>query len=83
MLPYPHGHGAAAEEARAPPRAFARKPATLSHIEAAAVTLAALTAWQALVDTANIRAGQRILIHAAAGGWAISRCRSPSIAART
>ncbi|WP_416367358.1 NADP-dependent oxidoreductase [Nocardia terpenica] len=68
MLPYPHGHGAAAEFVTGPTRAFARKPATLSHIEAAAVPLAALTAWQALVDTANIQAGQRVLIHAAAGG---------------
>ncbi|WP_330256634.1 NADP-dependent oxidoreductase [Nocardia sp. NBC_00565] len=36
--------------------------------QAAAIPLAALTAWQALIDTAKLQAGQRILIHAAAGG---------------
>jgi NADPH:quinone reductase-like Zn-dependent oxidoreductase len=68
MLPYPHGVGAYAEYVTAPARAFARKPTALSHVEAAAVPLAALTAWQALVDTAALSAGQRVLIHAAAGG---------------
>ncbi|MFC9995354.1 NADP-dependent oxidoreductase [Nocardia sp. NPDC127526] len=68
MLPYPYGHGAAAEYVTGPARAFARKPATLDHARAAAIPLAALTAWQALVDTADVRAGQRVLIHAAAGG---------------
>jgi NADPH:quinone reductase-like Zn-dependent oxidoreductase len=37
-------------------------------VEAAALPLAALTAWQSLVDTADVRPGQRVLIHAAAGG---------------
>ena len=46
----------------------ARKPATLDHIHAAAVPLAALTAWQALVDAADLQAGQTVLVHAAAGG---------------
>lgn len=46
----------------------ALKPATLDHIHAAAVPLAALTAWQSLVDAAQLQAGQTILIHAAAGG---------------
>jgi NADPH:quinone reductase-like Zn-dependent oxidoreductase len=68
MLPYPHGHGALAEYVVGPTRAFARKPVCLDHIQAAAIPLAALTAWQALVDTARLQAGQRILIHAAAGG---------------
>jgi NADPH:quinone reductase-like Zn-dependent oxidoreductase len=68
MLPYPHGAGAHAEYVTGPARAFARKPATLSHVEAGALPLAALTAWQALVDTAQLRFGQRVLIHAAAGG---------------
>ncbi|GAA1911332.1 hypothetical protein GCM10009753_48870 [Streptantibioticus ferralitis] len=40
----------------------------MSHEQAAAVPLAALTAWQALVDTAGVHAGQRVLVHAAAGG---------------
>jgi NADPH:quinone reductase-like Zn-dependent oxidoreductase len=68
MLPYPHGQGAAAQYVVATARAFARKPRNLNHIQAAAIPLAALTAWQALVDTANVQAGQRVLIHAAAGG---------------
>jgi NADPH:quinone reductase-like Zn-dependent oxidoreductase len=46
----------------------AHKPATLDHDHAAAVPLAALMAWQALVDAAQLQAGQRVLIHAAAGG---------------
>lgn len=46
----------------------ARKPKSLDHIHAAAIPLAALTAWQALFDTAALEAGQRVLIHAAAGG---------------
>jgi NADPH:quinone reductase-like Zn-dependent oxidoreductase len=47
---------------------LARKPETVSHVHAAAVPLAALTAWQALFDLAKLEAGQRVLVHAAAGG---------------
>ncbi|WP_405493306.1 NADP-dependent oxidoreductase [Nocardia sp. NBC_00511] len=68
MLPYPHGHGAAAEYVTGPARAFTRKPANLDHAQSAAIPLAALTAYQSLVDTANLQAGQRVLVHAAAGG---------------
>ncbi|WNO73263.1 NADP-dependent oxidoreductase [Streptomyces sp. AM8-1-1] len=68
MLPYPNGHGAHAEYVTAPARAFVPKPSTLSHIEAAALPLASMTAWQVLVDTAEVRPGQRVLVHAAAGG---------------
>ena len=68
MLPYPHGAGSFAESVTGPARAFAAKPTKLDHVQAAAVPLAALTAWQALVDTARLRSGQRVLIHAAAGG---------------
>lgn len=46
----------------------ALKPKSLDFIHAAAVPLAALTAWQALFDAAKLAAGQRILIHAGAGG---------------
>ena len=46
----------------------ALKPNALHHIRAAAVPLAALTAWQALFDTAQLKPEQRVLIHAAAGG---------------
>jgi len=68
MLPYPFGVGAHAEYVVGPTRAFADKPANLDHVQAAALPLAALTAWQALNDTAHLAAGQRVLIHAAAGG---------------
>ena len=68
MLPYPHGVGAHAEYVTAPARAFAHKPAGIDHVQAGALPLAALTAYQALIDTADIQAGQRVLIHAAAGG---------------
>ena len=44
------------------------KPKSLTYIEAAAVPLAALTAWQALIDTAKLRAGQTVLIHGGSGG---------------
>jgi NADPH:quinone reductase-like Zn-dependent oxidoreductase len=47
---------------------LAPKPRSLDFIQAAAVPLVALTAWQALFDTAALRAGQSLLIHAAAGG---------------
>lgn len=46
----------------------ALKPKTLDHIHAAAVPLAAITAWHALFEAAQLSAGQRVLIHAAAGG---------------
>lgn len=46
----------------------APKPKSVSHVEAAAVPLAALTAWQSLFDAANLQAGERVLIHAGAGG---------------
>ncbi|GGT68293.1 NADP-dependent oxidoreductase [Streptomyces sp. NPDC002012] len=60
--------GTYAEYVVSPARHLTIKPPRLSHVEAAALPLAALTAWQALVDTADVRPGQRVLIHAAAGG---------------
>src|SRR6202046_1911639 len=68
MLPYPFGVGSHAEYAVGPARAFAIKPAHVDHVTAGALPLAALTAGQALNDTAHLQAGQRVLIHAAAGG---------------
>jgi NADPH:quinone reductase-like Zn-dependent oxidoreductase len=65
---FPRAAGGYAEFVTAPARQWARKPSTLDHTHAAAVPLAALTAWQTLVDTAAVRAGQRVLITAAAGG---------------
>ncbi|MEU7063130.1 NADP-dependent oxidoreductase [Streptomyces sp. NPDC053429] len=68
MPNFPRQAGGYAEYVVAPARHFAPKPASLDHVQAAALPLAALTAWQALVDTAGLRAGQRVLVHAAAGG---------------
>ncbi|MEI5102400.1 NADP-dependent oxidoreductase [Streptomyces sp. PmtG] len=68
MPRFPHPAGAYAEYVTAPARHFAPKPEGLTHVEAGALPLAGLTAWQALVDTAAVRPGQRVLIHAAAGG---------------
>lgn len=68
MLRYPFGNGAYAQYVTAPSRHFARKPGAVDHVRAAAVPLAALTAWQALVDVAGLKGGQRVLVHAAAGG---------------
>jgi NADPH:quinone reductase-like Zn-dependent oxidoreductase len=65
---FPRAAGAYAEYVAAPSRQFARKPAGMSHVQAAGLPLAGLTAWQVLVDTAQIQAGQRVLITAAAGG---------------
>lgn len=46
----------------------ALKPKSIDHLNAAAVPLAALTAWQALFDAAKLSAGQTVLVHGAAGG---------------
>ncbi|MCY0094283.1 NADP-dependent oxidoreductase [Hoeflea ulvae] len=60
--------GSLAEVARIKADELALKPAGLSHAEAASIPLAGLTAWQALVDKAALKAGQKILIHAGSGG---------------
>ncbi|MEV5145335.1 NADP-dependent oxidoreductase [Streptomyces sp. NPDC052727] len=68
MPRFPHQAGAYAEYVVAPARHFAPSPRGLTPVEAGALPLAALTAWQALVDTADVQPGGRVLIHAAAGG---------------
>jgi NADPH:quinone reductase-like Zn-dependent oxidoreductase len=60
--------GAYANYTTVQPHEIAKMPATLSYSEAASVPHAASTAWTALVFTADIEPGQRVLIHAAAGG---------------
>src|SRR5262245_39065345 len=60
--------GAQAEYCLTVPANIAPKPVTLEHTQAAAVPISALTAWQALMDRAQLSAGQRVLIHGAAGG---------------
>jgi NADPH:quinone reductase-like Zn-dependent oxidoreductase len=49
-------------------REIARKPRTISHVEAASLPLAGITAWEAMIDKAGVRAGQRVLVHAGSGG---------------
>lgn len=61
-------NGAYAEYVAVKATEVAYKPDSLDHVQAAAVPLAALTAWQALFDLAELSAGQKVLIHAAAGG---------------
>ncbi|MBO3731367.1 NADP-dependent oxidoreductase [Glycomyces sp. NEAU-S30] len=68
MPRFPHFANGYSEYVTAPARHFAPKPAGLTHAEAAALPLAGLTAYQALVDIAGVQAGQRVLVHAAAGG---------------
>ncbi|MDL4817345.1 NADP-dependent oxidoreductase [Actinomadura opuntiae] len=68
MLKYPYGNGAHAEYVVSAARHLVPKPPNIDHVQAAALPLGALTAWQALVDTAGLLPGQRVLIHAAAGG---------------
>jgi NADPH:quinone reductase-like Zn-dependent oxidoreductase len=60
--------GSYAEYVTVPQDWLAPLPPGLDHVQAAALPAAALTAWQPLVRIAGIRPGQRVLIHAAAGG---------------
>ncbi len=60
--------GAQADYTVALPNELVPKPSTLDHVQAAAVPLSALTAWQALFDHAHLAAGQTVLIHGGAGG---------------
>ena len=60
--------GAYAEYVVVPAELVAPKPKNLTHLEAASVPLAALTAWQALFVQGGLKEGQRVLIHAGAGG---------------
>ena len=60
--------GSIAEFARIHENELAIKPKNMSHIDAASVPLAGLTAWQALVTKGNINRGDKVLIHAGSGG---------------
>ena len=59
--------GAMAEFCITQPSSIARKPSSLTHIEAASVPIGALTAWQGLFDRARLQAGERVLVHGGAG----------------
>ncbi|MGR4846088.1 NADP-dependent oxidoreductase [Rhizobium sp. LARHSG275] len=74
--------GAYAEYAIARAAMIARKPASLSYIEAASVPVIAVTAWQGLFDQAQLTAGQTVLIHGAAGNvgaYAVQLARQAGI----
>jgi NADPH:quinone reductase-like Zn-dependent oxidoreductase len=60
--------GGYAEYAVATEKEAALKPKSITYVEAAAVPIVALTAWQALIDTAKLSAGQTVLIHGGSGG---------------
>jgi NADPH:quinone reductase-like Zn-dependent oxidoreductase len=64
----PRDQGAFAEFVALPADLCARKPERLDFVRAAAVPLAALTAWQGLFDEGRLQAGQSVLIHGASGG---------------
>jgi NADPH:quinone reductase-like Zn-dependent oxidoreductase len=59
--------GAYAEYALAFAAMVSRKPTSLTYIEAASVPVIAVTAWQALFDQAQLKAGQTVVVHGAAG----------------
>jgi NADPH:quinone reductase-like Zn-dependent oxidoreductase len=65
---FPRQAGAYAEYVTAPSRHFAPKPHALSTEEAGALPLAALTAWQVVVDTVRVQEGDDVLVHGGAGG---------------
>jgi alcohol dehydrogenase len=60
--------GTLAEQIAVRAEECAHKPRSLSHLEAAALPLAGLTAWQALVELGGLAAGQAVLVHAGSGG---------------
>lgn len=68
MAQVPRQGGSYAEYVAVPALSLSRKPKSLSHVEAAGVPLAALTAWGMVVELAKAHEGQRMLIHAGAGG---------------
>lgn len=68
MPRFPKQAAAYAELAAVPANEIAPKPNGIDHIHAAALPLAGLTAWQGLVRHGGLKQGQRVLIHAAAGG---------------
>jgi NADPH:quinone reductase-like Zn-dependent oxidoreductase len=78
--------GATAEFCITQPGSVAPKPAKLTHVEAASVPIAALTAWQGLFDRAKLRPDERVLVHGGAGAvgmFAIQLARSHGAAVTT
>jgi NADPH:quinone reductase-like Zn-dependent oxidoreductase len=88
MPRFPRLAGAYSEFVAAPSLQFARAPEGVSPIEAASLPLAALTAWQCLVDAAQVREGQTVLVHGAGGGVGhlavqIAKARGANVVATT
>ncbi|WP_275293385.1 NADP-dependent oxidoreductase [Amycolatopsis sp. La24] len=65
---FPRAANAYAEMVAAPALHLVKKPKELSHVEAAALPVVGLTAWQGLVDLGGVTAGDRVLIHGGGGG---------------
>lgn len=68
MPRFPGQAGAYADLLSAPADELALKPTSIDHVSAAALPVVALTAWQALVSSADVQPGQRVLIHGGGGG---------------
>ena len=68
LVNFPQVGGCYAEFVLAPADQLASKPTSIDHVQAASLPLVTLTAWQGLFDLADLRAGQKLLVHAAAGG---------------
>lgn len=65
---FPRAANAYAEVVAAPALHLAPKPASLSHVEASALPVVGLTAWQGLVDIGGVTEGDRVLVHGGGGG---------------
>ncbi|MFD9958840.1 NADP-dependent oxidoreductase [Amycolatopsis sp. NPDC058986] len=65
---FPRAANAYAEVVAAPALHLVRKPASLSHVEASALPIVGLTAWQGLVDLGGVTDGDRVLVHGGGGG---------------
>ncbi|MBQ1088586.1 zinc-binding dehydrogenase [Streptomyces sp. B93] len=68
LAPIFAGQGTYAEYHAIDQALIARKPAGLSHVEAAGLALVGVTVWEALVERAGVRVGERVLVHGGAGG---------------
>ncbi|MFF5086659.1 zinc-binding dehydrogenase [Streptomyces niveus] len=68
LAPVFTGQGTYAEFHVVDQAVVARKPAGLSHVEAAGLALVGMTAWEGLVERAGLRVGERVLVHGGAGG---------------
>jgi NADPH:quinone reductase-like Zn-dependent oxidoreductase len=68
LVRFPDAGNAYAEYAAVPADEIVAKPATLDHTHAAGLPMVSLTAWQALFEKGNLSEGDRVLVHAAAGG---------------